>query len=96
MSQTQSRLLEFHILELFVLQEFQEVLAETSHQFTHNSVGSRLNLQGLVDRTGQLVLADTQFGLTLLLHREGLREEVDEFLRSLARNGGADEGECLF
>lgn len=60
MSQTQARLLQLDVLKFFSLQEIDQMLSDSSHQFIDHCRGSSLNRKSLVDRTGQLDFADSQ------------------------------------
>ena len=92
--ETESGLLELHILKLLVLEEAEEVLSKATDEFGDDSRGSGLDLQSLVDEAGQLVLADSQLDLGLLLEGEVLGEEVDELLRSFAGERVVDDLKC--
>ena len=94
--QTKAGLLEFQVLELFVLEEAEEVLADASDELTDQGRGGGLDLEVLVDGTGEVFLTYSQFRFCFFLSGEVLSEEIDELLWSLSCEGATDdsEGDC--
>jgi hypothetical protein len=93
---TEAGLLEFQVLELFVLKEAEEMLADASDELSDEGRSSCLDLKVLVDRAGKVFLAHSQFRFGFFLRGEVLSEEIDELLWSLSCEGATDdsEGNC--
>jgi hypothetical protein len=79
--QAQPRLLQLHVLELLVLQETQEVLADSPDQLGDHRRSGRLDLQRLIDRARQVPLTHSQLDLRLFLEGEVLRKKINHLLR---------------
>ena len=93
MRQAEPALLQIHIFELLVLQEIDEMLTESTQQLIHHTGSDGLDLQGLVDGAGDLVVADSQFGFALFLEGEVFTQEINQLFRSLSSNSRSDDFE---
>ena len=59
--ETEAGLLELQVLELFVLEEAEEVLADAPDELSGQGRGHGLDLEVIVDGTGEVFLAYSQF-----------------------------------
>ena len=59
--ETEAGLLELQVLELFVLEEAEEVLADAPDELSDQGRGHGLDLEVIVDGTGEVFLSYSQF-----------------------------------
>lgn len=69
------------------------MFANSTDQLTHHRRSGGLDLQGIIEGTGQIFLTHTKLDLGLFLEREILRKEINELLRGLSSQGATDDFE---
>lgn len=67
-----------------MFEEAKEVVADAPDEFSDEGRGGCLDLEGVVDGTGEIFLADSEFSFGFFLCWEVLLQEIDEFLGSFA------------
>ena len=77
-SQTQSALVQVHVLDLFALQKLQKVSSESSQKFVDDCRSGGLNFEGFIDSAGELIVTDSQFNFGFFFHGELFAEEIDK------------------
>lgn len=90
-SQTESRLLQLNILEFFMLQEAEEMFADSANQLTNNRGSGGLDLKSFVDGACQIFLTNSKFNLGLFFEREILREKINDLLWCFSGEGGSND-----
>lgn len=63
-----------------MLEEAQEVFADSADQLTHNRRSGDLDLKDIIEGTCQIFLTHTKLDLGLFFEREILGEEINELL----------------
>jgi hypothetical protein len=91
--EAESGLLQLNILEFLMLQEAQEMFADSADELANDGGGGCLDLKGVVDGACQIFLTHSKFNLGLFLEREVLREKIDDLLRCFSGEGGRDDFE---